>query len=76
MSAITGIGDWATIVLQRLGVLLARDGDPDDVGPRLRDPVDLSHRGGEIGGLGLGHRLHGDGRAAADGHVTDVDLTF
>ena len=38
MSAITGIGDCATIVLQRLGVLLARHGAAHDVGaaPRRR----------------------------------------
>ena len=60
--------------LQRLDVLLARDGDADDVGPGLGDPADLVHRGAEIGRLGLGHRLDGHGCAAPDGDAADVDL--
>ena len=76
MSAITGIGDCATIVLQRLGVLLAGHGDAHDVGARVGDGADLLHRRGEVRGLGLGHRLHGDGRAAADRDAADVDLAL
>ena len=74
MSAMIGIGDSRTIVLQRLGVLLARDGDADDVGAGLGDAADLVHRRAEIGRLGLGHRLDGDRRAAPDGDAADVDL--
>ena len=66
MSAITGIGDSRDDRAQRLDVLVARHGDADDVGAGLGDAADLGHRGGQVGGLGLGHRLHGDRRAAAD----------
>ncbi len=34
--------------------------------PRPRRPSNLVHGGREVGGLGLGHRLHRDGSAAAD----------
>ena len=60
--------------LQRLRVLVARDCDADEVSARLRDPLDLRERRLDVGGLGLGHRLHGDGRAAADRDAADVDL--
>ena len=59
---------------QRLGVLLARDGDPDEVGAGVGDAADLVHRGLQVGGLRLGHRLDGDRRAAPDGDAADVDL--
>ena len=72
----TGIGDSRDDRLQRLDVLLTRDGDPHDVGARLGHAVDLGHRGLEVGGLGLGHGLHGDGGPAADRHVSDVDLSL
>ena len=75
MSAMTGIGDCTTIVLQRLDVLVARDRDAHDVGARLGDLVDLVHRRLEVRGLGLRHRLHGDGRAAADRDAADHDLS-
>ena len=42
--------------------------------PASATRADLVHRGLEVRGLRLGHRLHGDGRAAADGHAADVDL--
>ncbi len=51
---------------QRLDVLLARHGDAHDVRAGVGDGADLLHRRREVGGLGLGHRLHDDGRAAAD----------
>ena len=60
--------------LERLDVLLARDGDADDVGAGLGDPADLVHRRPEVRRLGLGHRLDGHGRAAPDGDAADVDL--
>ena len=62
--------------LQRLGVLLARHRDAHDVRARLRDRPDLLHRRLQVGGLGLGHRLHRHGRAAADRDSADVDLAF
>ena len=74
MSAMIGIGDSRTIVSQRLGVLLARDGDADEVGAGVGDAADLVHRGLQVGGLRLGHRLDGDRRAAPDGDAADVDL--
>ena len=44
--------------------------------PASATRADLVHRRRQVGGLGLGHRLHGDGRAAADGHAADVDLAL
>ena len=76
MSAITGIGDSRDDRLQRLDVLLARHRDAHDVGAGLGDRADLLHRRREVGGLGLGHRLHGDRRAAADRDGADVDLAL
>ena len=61
--------------LERLDVAVARHGDADDVGARLGDLVDLVHRRLQVGGLGLRHRLHGDGGAAADGDAADHDLS-
>ena len=66
MSAITGIGDSRTIVLQRLDIVVARHGHAHDVRSRLGHGADLVHRGLQVGRLGLGHRLHGDRRAAPD----------
>ena len=76
MSAITGIGESLDDRLERLDVLIARDGDADDVGARLGDPTDLGHRRREVGGFGLGHRLNGDRRASADRHAADLDLAL
>ena len=59
---------------QRVDVLLARHGDAHDVRARLGHAPDLVHRGLQVGRLGLRHRLHGDGRAAADRDAADVDL--
>ena len=74
MSAITGIGDSATIVRSAATSCSRGHRDADDVGARLGDAPDLVHRRLEVGRLGLRHRLHGDGRAAADGDAADVDL--
>ena len=74
MSAMTGIGDCDDDRLQRLDVAVARDRDAHDVGAGLGHPADLVHRGRQVGGLRLGHRLHGDGRAAADRDAADRDL--
>ncbi len=32
----------------------------------------LLRGGGDVGGVGIGHGLNDDGRAAADGHVADL----
>ena len=34
---------------------------------------DLGHGGLDIGGVGVGHRLHHDGRAATDSDIADLD---
>ncbi len=60
--------------LQRLGVLLARDRHAHDVRAGVGDGADLVHRRGQVRGLGLRHRLHRHGRAAADRDRADVDL--
>ena len=62
--------------LERLDVLLARDGDPHEVGAGVRDGADLRHRGGEVRRLRLRHRLHGDGRAAADLDAADGHMSL
>ena len=76
MSAITGIGDSRTILLQRLDVLVARDRAAHQVRPRVRDGVNLLHGRVVVGGLGLRHRLDRDRRAAADLHPAHVDLAL
>ncbi len=76
MSAITGIGDCATIALQRLGVLLAGHRHAHDVRAGLGDRADLVHRRRQVRGLGLGHRLHRHRRAATDRDRADVDLAL
>ena len=38
-----------------------------------RERCDLRHRTVNIGGVGIGHRLHDDGRPAADGNAADQD---
>jgi hypothetical protein len=59
---------------QTLGRLLLVAGAADDVGPRPGQGVDLGQGPVDVGRLGRGHRLDGDGRITADGHRTDVDL--
>ena len=76
MSAITGIGESRTIVTERLDVLVARHGHAHEVGARVRHAADLVHRGGQVRGLGLGHRLDHDRGAAADLHAADVDVSL
>jgi hypothetical protein len=51
---------------QRLDIVVARHGHAHDVRSRLGHGADLVHRGLQVGRLGLGHRLHGDRRAAPD----------
>ena len=68
MSAITGICDLRAISRQRVGVVLRRDGDPDDLAARRGELGDLLQGGVDVGRQRGGHRLHGDRRAAADRH--------
>ena len=67
--------DRADDVLQRPGRRLIRAGNPDDVGAGLFQRQHLGHGGGHVRGIGVGHRLDGDRRIAADRHVADEDLT-
>ena len=53
--------------------LVAVDSDADDLGTGPRQRRHLPCRPFGVGGVGIGHRLHHDGRAAADSHVADLD---
>ena len=59
---------------QRVGVVLARAGDPHDVAPGRGELGDLLERRVDVGGERRGHRLHGDRRVAADPDLADLDL--
>ena len=56
------------------GGLLAIDGDAHHFGSGARQRRDLRDRAFDIGGVGVGHRLHDDRRTAADGDIADHDL--
>ena len=56
------------------GGLLAVDRDPHQFGTGARQRCDLRHGAFDIGGVGIGHRLHDDRRTAADGDIADHDL--
>ncbi len=53
--------------------LVAVDGDAHDLRTGARQRRHLLRRPLGIGGVGIGHRLHHDGRAAADGDIADLD---
>ena len=53
--------------------LVAVDGDAHDLGARPRQRRHLADGAVDIGGVGVGHRLHHDRRAAAHGHGADLD---
>jgi hypothetical protein len=55
------------------GRLVAVDGDADDLGTGPRQRRHLLCRSLGVGRVGVGHRLHHDGRAAADSYVADLD---
>ena len=54
------------------GRLLAIDGDAHHFRSGARQRRDLRDRAFDIGGVGVGHRLHDDRRTAADLDVTDL----
>ena len=56
------------------GGLIAVDRDPHHFGPGARQGCDLGDGAVDIGGVGVGHRLHDDRGAAADGDIADHDL--
>ena len=59
---------------ERGSVLVLRHGDADDLAARRCERGDLRRRRGDVVRLRQRHRLHDDGRAAADEDVTDADL--
>ena len=59
---------------QRVGVVLAGAGHPDDVAAGGRELGDLLQRGVDVGRGGGAHRLHRDRRVAADLDLADLDL--
>ena len=59
---------------QRVGVVLAGHGDPDDVAAGGGQLGDLLQRGVDVGGQRRGHRLDADRRPAADQHLAHPDL--
>ncbi|MGY4316809.1 hypothetical protein ACVWW1_006136 [Bradyrhizobium sp. JR3.5] len=56
------------------GGFLAVDGDAHHLGAGAGERGDLGDGALDVGGVGVGHRLHDDRRAAADGDVADHDL--
>ena len=48
-------------------------GDADEFRARLREFQALLRGGGDVRGVGVGHRLDDDGRAAADLDLADLD---
>ena len=74
MSAMIGTGEKRTIFDERLGVLGLRHRDADDLAARARERRDLRGRRLDVVRLRRRHRLHDDGRAAADLDAADRDL--
>ena len=74
MSAITGIGERRTISGSASRVLLLRYGDADDLAAGGCQRGDLCGRRLDVVRLRQRHRLHDDGRAAADRDAADRDL--
>ena len=56
-----------------LGRLVAVDGDANELGTGAGESGDLRYRPVDVGGVGVGHRLHDDGCVAADRHARDAD---
>ena len=55
------------------GGLRRVDGHPDELGAGRGERAHLRDRRGDVRGVGVGHRLHDDRRAAADRDAGDVD---
>ena len=53
--------------------LVAIDGDAHEFGAGARQRRHLPRGAVDIGGVGIGHRLHDDRGAAADRHAADID---
>jgi hypothetical protein len=53
--------------------LVAIDGDAHQLRAGREQRGDLGDRRVDIGRVGIGHRLHDDGRAAADDDAADID---
>ena len=64
----------AAYLLEGGGGLGVRHGDADDLAALPHHLLDLPDGALNVRGVRLRHRLHGDGRAAADQHVLDPDL--
>ena len=54
-----------------LGRLVAVDGDANEFGAGAGEFGDLRHGRIDIGRVGVGHRLHDDGRIAADRDIAN-----
>ena len=74
MSAMTGICDLLRDGRQRVGVVLRRDGDADDVAAGGRQLRDLLQRRVDVGGLRGAHGLDADGGVAADSTLPTLIL--
>ena len=55
------------------GGVLVVHGDADDLGAGEGEGFDLLDGGGDVGGVGVGHRLHDDGDFPADADLADLD---
>ena len=60
---------------QGCGIFIAIDGDPHDIGSGSVQVVDQGDRGGDIGRVGGGHALDGDGVTGTDGDRADLDVS-
>ena len=74
MSAMIGIGDSRTIVFSASTSCSRGTAQRTMSAPASATRWICAIVAAEIGRLRLRHRLHGDGRAAADRHRSDVDL--
>lgn len=59
--------------LERLGGVHGRNRNADDVDAHALQRFDLINRCFNIGGTGVGHRLHGNRRAITNRHLADVN---
>ncbi len=64
----------AGYVLQVFGFAPSLRREPDDAPARRSNPPYLGHARFGVVGVGVGHRLHGNGMRPADGHRTERDF--